>query len=65
MTPLKILQLITALILVVLILLQSPEGGLSTKKGSFHTRQGLEKVILYLTIAFGSIFLILSIFALL
>jgi protein translocase SecG subunit len=65
MTPLKILQLITALILVALILLQSPEGGLSTKKGSFHTRQGLEKVILYLTIAFGSIFLILSIFALL
>jgi len=65
MTILKIFQLIVAIILVVLILLQSPQGGLSTKKGSFHTRQGLEKVILSLTIIFGLIFLILSITALL
>ena len=62
-TILKVAQIITALILIGLILLQSQEGGLSPAfRGgeSYRTKRGLEKIIFIATAVFGALFLALS-----
>ena len=61
-----IIQIISALVLIVLILLQNKEGGLSGVFGGsetsnvFRTKRGLEKKIFILTIIFAIFFLGLS-----
>jgi len=61
-----IIQIISAVILIVLILLQNKEGGLSGVFGGsetsnvFRTKRGLEKKIFILTIVFSIFFLGLS-----
>lgn len=57
-------QIIVAVILSVLVLLQSSKGGLGNTFGSldfYRTRRGAEKVVFLATIIFAVIFLILSI----
>lgn len=61
-----ILQIICSVVLIVLITLQSSETSLSSSLSSitqsgFHTKRGPEKIIYLLTIAFGAIFVGLSI----
>lgn len=61
-----IIQMVSALVLVVLILLQNKEGGLSGVFGGsetsnmFRTKRGMEKKIFILTIVFTIFFLGLS-----
>jgi preprotein translocase subunit SecG len=61
-----IIQIVSALVLIVLILLQNKEGGLSGVFGGsetsnvFRTKRGLEKKIFILTIIFAIFFLGLS-----
>ncbi|MBU6500395.1 MAG: preprotein translocase subunit SecG [Patescibacteria group bacterium] len=64
-----ILQIIIALVLVVLILLQERSAGLSgifggEGGGFYQTRRGLEKVIFYSTIVLTIIFVALAIYQL-
>ncbi|MBU1326996.1 preprotein translocase subunit SecG [Patescibacteria group bacterium] len=57
-------QIIVAVILSVLVLLQSSKGGLGNTFGSldfYRTRRGAEKVVFLGTIIFAVIFLMLSI----
>jgi len=62
-----IAQIVSAVIMIVLILLQNKEGGLSGVFGgsdtsnAFRTKRGLEKKIFILTIIFSIAFLGLSI----
>lgn len=64
-----IIQIVSAVILIVLILLQNKEGGLSQVFGgsessnAFRTKRGLEKKIFILTIIFTIVFLGLSLAA--
>jgi len=64
---LLILQLITAISLVGLILLQSSKGGLSGGVGGepYRTKRGAEKIVFKLTIGTAFLFFIISIFNLL
>jgi len=61
-----IIQIVSALILIVLILLQNKEGGLSGVFGGsdssnvFRTKRGMEKKLFILTIVFTIFFLGLS-----
>ncbi len=61
-TILLILQGIVAVILTVLVLLQSQEGLSAGLWGgeSYRTKRGLEKTLVYATAFFGFIFLLLS-----
>ena len=66
----SISQLIVALVLIVLILLQERSSGLSgvfggDNAGFYQTRRGLEKIIFRSTIALVCVFLILSLLNLL
>jgi protein translocase SecG subunit len=69
MNAINIGQIIVAVVLTVLILMQSQGTGLSsTFSGggeSYHTKRGMEKVIFKATIALAVIFTVLSILALL
>ena len=62
-----IIQLVLAILLIVLILLQNRGGGLGSVFGggetsnAFRTKRGLEKKIFYLTIIFSILFLGISI----
>ncbi|KKR06542.1 MAG: Preprotein translocase, SecG subunit [Parcubacteria group bacterium GW2011_GWC2_39_14] len=61
-----IIQIVSALVLIVLILLQNKEGGLSGVFGGsdssnvFRTKRGMEKKLFILTIVFTIFFLALS-----
>ena len=62
-TSLQIAQIITTLILMGLIMLQSQEGGLSSSLWggeNYRTKRGLEKTIVIATAVFGALFLVLS-----
>lgn len=66
-----IAQIVISVILIVLVLLQERSSGLSSILGgggsgtAYQTRRGLEKVIFWLTIIMGAIFVILAIINLL
>jgi len=66
-TFLLIIQLITALSIIGLILLQNSKGGLTSGVGGepYRTKRGAEKIIFTATIACGCLFLIISIINLL
>ena len=54
-----IIQIITAVLLVVSVLFQASSGGLGSALGgssSYHTKRGVEKGIFYLTIILAVIF---------
>lgn len=60
---LKIFQIVIALILIVLVLIQSQGSGLSGVIGtdqSFRTKRGVEKFVLYATIITTVLFLVLA-----
>ena len=63
MNLLTIIQVITAVLLVVVVLLQKQGSGLGGVLGggdggnSFSTKRGAEKILFYLTIVFSIIFL--------
>lgn len=60
-------QIIIAIILIAVILLQPPEGGLGAifgQSSSYRTRQGMEKLLFTLTIILICLSLILSIVSL-
>lgn len=65
MLPLQIITLVIAILLVVSILLQQRGSGLGDAFGGdssvFSSRRGIEKVLFYMTIVFGSSFVILAI----
>lgn len=64
MTGLILVQIITALLLTGLILLQAKGGGLGTAFGGqsqvYHTKKGVEKIVYYLTIGAAAGLAILS-----
>ena len=64
-TVLLVIQIILALAVIVLILLQSRGAGLGSAfgglGGSYSTKRGVEKVVFYLTIALVVLFFISSI----
>ncbi|HEY5600595.1 MAG TPA: preprotein translocase subunit SecG [Patescibacteria group bacterium] len=64
-TILQIIQIIIAISLIVVILLQAKGVGLGATfggEGSFYrSRRGVEKLLLYLTIAFSTLFAAVSI----
>lgn len=64
---LLVIQLISAISLVALILLQSSKGGLSGGVGGepYRTKRGAEKIVFKLTIVTASLFFIISILNLL
>ncbi|NOY15143.1 MAG: preprotein translocase subunit SecG [bacterium] len=57
-----ILQAVTSVILIILILIQNPSGGLGKTFGStvYHSRRGLEKVTFYLTVITAVLLVFLS-----
>ncbi|MBT4722802.1 preprotein translocase subunit SecG [Candidatus Falkowbacteria bacterium] len=61
-----IIQIVIAILLVILVLLQNKGGGLSgvfggsETSGNFRTKRGLEKKLHILTIIFSILFLVLS-----
>ena len=65
-TAITIAQMISAIVLMILILLQNKEGGLSGVFGGsgagniYRTKRGMEKTIFILTIIFAVLFLGLS-----
>jgi preprotein translocase subunit SecG len=64
----KIMQLVFALVLTGLVLIQSKGGGLSSMVGSgamYRSRRGLEKVVFVGTIVIGVLFSMNSLFLLL
>lgn len=64
-TFLLILQLVVSVSLVVIILLQAKGSGLSGVFGGegavYRSRRGVEKMLVYLTIILGVVFLVLSV----
>lgn len=68
-TFLLFLQIIISVILVILVSVQSKSGGLGSAfgagQGLYSQRRGVEKVILYVTIIFIFLFLLLSVLNLL
>ncbi len=64
---LLIVQLVSAVALIGLILLQSSKGGLSGSVGGepYRTKRGAEKIVFKLTIGTAFLFFIISIFNLL
>lgn len=66
--PIEIVQIIFAVILIVLILMQSKGSGYSGAMGGdpgsiYHTRRGLEKTLFQATIVLGVLFGVISILA--
>ena len=65
MVILNVLQIISAVLLIAVILLQSQGSGLSASFGgageSFRSRRSLEKFLLYATVILAAVFAILSI----
>lgn len=61
----KIIQIITAIIITVLVLIQGKGGGLSSSFGSsinvYHSKRGFEKVIMIATIVLGVLLVVNSI----
>ncbi|MFZ5845683.1 MAG: preprotein translocase subunit SecG [Patescibacteria group bacterium] len=67
-TFLVIIQIVFAVVLISLILLQSSKGGLGSAFGGgefYRTRRGAEKIVFWATVATAGIFLITSVFNLL
>ncbi|EKD67067.1 MAG: hypothetical protein ACD_48C00615G0002 [uncultured bacterium] len=64
---LLVIQLISSIVLIALILLQSSKGGLSGGVGGepYRTKRGAEKIVFKLTILIAFVFFIISIFNLL
>ncbi|MFW6109921.1 MAG: preprotein translocase subunit SecG [Patescibacteria group bacterium] len=65
-TVLQTLHIITTLLLIGLILIQSKSLGLSPAFGGdreYHTKRGVEKSVFIMTIVFSVIFLLLSLVA--
>lgn len=64
MSGLIILQILVALSLIALILLQAKGGGLGTAFGGqsqvYHTKKGVEKVVFYLTIGLTTLLTVLA-----
>lgn len=62
---LRIGQAVTAVILIGLVLIQSQEGLSAGLWGgeSYRTKRGLEKTLVFATVFFGTLFLILSLTA--
>ncbi|MBU2052332.1 MAG: preprotein translocase subunit SecG [Patescibacteria group bacterium] len=64
MPGLILFQILIALGLIALVLLQSKGGGLGTAFGGqsqvYHTKKGVEKVVFYLTITLASLLVILA-----
>lgn len=62
---LDVLQIIVAVLLIVSILLQAPEGGLSPVFGGggemYRSKRSIEKLLIYATIALSVILSVLSI----
>lgn len=61
---LLILQIVAAIVLAGLILLQTSKGGLGAAFGggeSYHSKRGAERVVFRATILFAIVFLLLSI----
>jgi len=61
---LTIVQIICSSFLILAILLQTQEGGLSSVFGNrfrYHTKRGVEKLLFYLTIFLVVTFLVLSV----
>jgi protein translocase SecG subunit len=65
MKLLTIIQLVVAILLTVSILLQNRGSGLSSAFGGdfggYYTKRGMEKFLFYLSMALGSIFIVLAI----
>lgn len=64
--PTQIAQIIIAILLIVVILLQSKGSGFSGAMGGstgsiYHTRRGLEKTLFQATIGLGVLFVIVSV----
>jgi len=58
------IQLCVALVLSVLILMQTSKGGLQTQMGGadfYRTKRGAEKIVFTLTIVFASLFFLVTI----
>lgn len=58
------IQLCVALVLSVLILMQTSKGGLQTQMGGadfYRTKRGAEKIVFMLTIIFASLFFLVTI----
>ncbi len=68
MTLLTVLQLIIALLLIIVVILQTrgSEMGMSFGGGgeSYRSKRGLEKILFYATIVLAAIFALLSVLAL-
>jgi len=66
-TTLNIAQIITAIVLIIIFLLQVRGGGLGgifgQQTGVYRTRRGVEKTLFRITILLMLIFVIISIFA--
>jgi len=64
---LSAVQIISSISLIVVVLLQNREGGASGilggegVGGSFYTKRGVEKALLYLTVIFSAIFVLSAI----
>lgn len=62
---LNIVQIVVSILLVILILLQQREGGLSSVFGgsgeTYHTKRGIEKFIFIATIILAVVFLALGV----
>lgn len=65
MNPLLILQILVSVVLIVLILIQTPTSTLGSAFGGssvqHHTRKGAEKLIFTLTIVFAALFILISV----
>ncbi len=63
----NIIEMIVAVLLILFILLQKQEGGglssslLGGDSGAYHTKRGLEKILLWGTIILAIIFIILAV----
>lgn len=60
---LKLAQIIVALVLIGLVLIQTQGSGLSSVFGgeeSFRTKRGMERLVLYATAIFGALFLLFA-----
>lgn len=60
---LNLIQIILAIILVTVIILQAKGGGLGSALGggfSYHTKRGAEKTLFYLTIIVSTLFVVVA-----